>query len=292
MYKKSFMDICFDILNVIFMLLVIVACLYPFLYVVFASLSDSNAFMGYEGILWRPIKANLNSYAAVLQNSMIFSGYKNTLFVLAVGVPLNMVMTTLCAYVLSCKDFAIRNIAMGFILLTMFFGGGMIPFYLTVKDLGLEGSIWSLIIPSAINTYNMIIVRTAFISMPDSLVESMKLDGASHCTILTRLMIPLSKPTLAVIILYYAVAHWNAWFNAMLFLREREDYPLQLILREILLQNNTDEMMYNVNEGNRAAVGETIQYAIIVVATVPILCVYPFLQRYFTKGVMIGAVKG
>ena len=292
MYKKGLKDICFDTLNIIFMLFIVIICLYPFLYVIFASLSDSNALMGHEGVLWWPIKTNLNSYAAVLKNSMVFSGYRNTLFVLVIGVTVNMVMTTLCAYVVSCKDFALRNIAMGFILITMFFGGGMVPFYLTVKELGMENSLWALIIPSAINTYNMIIVRTAFASMPEALVESMKIDGAPHRTILVRLMIPLSMPTLAVIILYYAVSHWNAWFHAMIFLREREKYPLQLILREILLQNNTDEMMFDISEGDRASVSETIQYAIIVVATVPILCVYPFVQKYFTKGVMIGAVKG
>ena len=274
------------------MLIIVTICLYPFLYVVFASLSDSNALMGHEGVLLAPIKANLNSYAAVLKYPLLYTGYKNTLFVLFVGVFINMIMTVLCAYVVSCKDFAIRNVAMGFILVTMFFGGGMIPFYLTVKGLGLEGSLWALILPSAINTYNMIIVRTAFASMPDSLVESMKLDGASHRTILIHLMIPLSMPTLAVIILYYAVSHWNAWFHAMIFLRDSKKYPLQLVLRGILLQNNTDEMMFDVSEGDRASVSETIQYAIIVVATVPILCVYPFLQKYFTKGVMIGAVKG
>ncbi len=292
MYKRSYKDICFDIINVIFMLFIVVICLYPFLYVVFASLSDSNLLMGHEGVLWWPLKPNLNSYAAVLKNAMVYTGYRNTLFVLVVGVAVNMLMTTLCAYVVSCKDFAMRNVAMGFILVTMFFGGGMVPFYLTVKDLGLENSLWALIIPSAINTYNMIIVRTAFASMPEALIESMKLDGASHRTILARLMLPLSMPTLAVIILYYAVSHWNAWFHAMIFLRERAKYPLQLILREILLQNNTDEMIIDISEGDRASVSETIQYAIIVVATVPILCIYPFVQKYFTKGVMIGAVKG
>ena len=292
MKKRSLFDVCFDTLNIVLMLLVSAVCLYPFLYVIFASFSDSNHLMGHEGVLLWPIKPNIASYAAVMKNPMILTGYKNTLFVLVFGLLINMIMTTLCAYVLSCREFAIRRIAMGFVLVTMFFSGGLVPLYLTVKGIGLEGSLWALIIPSAINTYNMIIMRTAFDSMHTSLIESMKLDGATHRTILLRLMIPLSLPTIAVIVLYYSVAHWNAWLHAMIFLKEREKFPLQLILREILLQNNTDDMMVDVTADNRVAVRETVQYAIIVVATAPILCVYPFVQKYFTKGVMIGAVKG
>ena len=166
----------------------------------------------------------------------------------------------------------------------------MIPFYLTVRTVGLDGSIWSLIIPSAISTYNMIIMRTAMASVPASMEESATIDGAGHFRILFSIMIPLTKATLAVIALYYAVSNWNAWFNAMLFLRDKSLYPLQLILREILVQNDTTMMSAGMGE-DQFLIGETIKYATIVVATVPILCVYPFLQKYFVKGVMIGAVK-
>lgn len=292
MKKRSLFDICFDSVNVLFMAFIAIICLYPFLYVVLASFSDSNHLMGHQGLLLWPLAPNLEAYKAVFRNPMILSGYRNTLFVLCVGLAVNMVMTIICAYVISCKEFAIRRIATAFIMITMFFSGGLVPFYLTVRDLGLDGSLWALIIPTAINSYNMIITRTAFDAMPEALVESMKLDGASHRTILTRLMIPLSLPTIMVIVLYYAVHHWNSWLHSMVFLKDRSKYPLQLILREILLQNNTDDMMQGTSADDAASVRETIQHAIIVVATLPILVVYPFIQKYFTKGVMIGAVKG
>ena len=172
----------------------------------------------------------------------------------------------------------------------MFFSGGMIPFYFAVKNLGLDGSLWALIFPSAINTFNLIIMRVSFASIPDSLEESARMDGAGHLTMLFRIVLPVSKATLAVICLYYAVSHWNAWFHAMLFLNDREKYPLQLILREILIQNDTSSMV--TESAEQGYIGETIKYAVIVIATVPILCIYPFLQKYFAKGVMIGAVKG
>ena len=175
------------------------------------------------------------------------------------------------------------------IVFSMYFSGGMIPFYLVVKGVGLNNSIWSLIIPSAISTYNLIIMRTAMVSVPDSLEESAKLDGANHWTILWKIMVPLVKPTIAVICLYYAVTHWNSWFNAMLFIRNKSGYPLQLVLREILLQNDTSAMTAGADD---YLISETIQFATIVVATLPILTIYPFIQKYFVKGVMIGAVKG
>ena len=178
------------------------------------------------------------------------------------------------------------------IVITMFFSGGMIPFYFAVKDLGLDGSLWALIFPSAISTFNLIIRKTSFLSIPDSMEESARLDGAGHITILTRVILPLSKATLAVIGLYYAVSHWNAWFHAMLFLKEREQFPLQLLLREILIQNNVSDMADGTNYSELGFISETIKYAVIIIATLPILCVYPFIQKYFTKGVMIGAVKG
>jgi putative aldouronate transport system permease protein len=178
------------------------------------------------------------------------------------------------------------------IVVTMYFNGGLIPFYLTVKALHLDNSYLALIFPVAINTFNLIIMRTSFASIPDSLEESARIDGASHFNILFRIIIPLSKATIAVMILYYSVGHWNSWFNAMIFIRKRELFPLQLILREILIQNDTSNMSIGVDAMDRESVAESIKYAIIIVATLPILTIYPFLQKYFVKGVMIGAVKG
>ena len=182
------------------------------------------------------------------------------------------------------------------IVFTMYFSGGLIPTYLNIRDLGMLDSLWSLIIPGAISTYNMIVLRTGFASVPESLEESAKIDGASNIRILWQIIIPLSKASLAVICLYYAVGHWNSWFNAMIYLNRRELFPLQLILREILINNDTSSMVNDVTvqggAGEASFVSETVKYAVIIVSTVPILCLYPFIQKYFTKGVMVGAVKG
>lgn len=282
----------FRVINVIFLLLLNVTMLYPMLYVVFASLSDSGELMGHMGLLIKPLHTNLDAYRAVFTNPMIGKGYLNTLIVVVASVALSMAMTILCAFVLSRKEVAARNVFMGFVLFTMFFNGGLIPFYLTVKNVGLENSLWSLIIPYLINVYNMVIMRTSFTQVPEPLIESAKLDGANPMQILVKIVLPLSIPVLMVIILYYAVAQWNSWFSAMIFLHERSKFPLQLILREILIQNDTTTMMQGVGMEDAASVGETIQYAVIVVATLPILVMYPFIQRFFTEGVMIGAVKG
>ena len=178
------------------------------------------------------------------------------------------------------------------IMITMFFSGGIIPFYLTVKMLGMYNSLWSLIIPSGISTYNLIIMRTSFIGIPDSLEEAAYIDGAGHVRVLTQVIIPLSKSIIAVMVLYYGVAHWNEWFNAMIFLNDRGKFPLQLVLREILIQNDTNSMTQGVGAADGISVAESVKYAVIIVATVPILCIYPFLQKYFVKGVMVGALKG
>jgi putative aldouronate transport system permease protein len=290
--KESKGQKIFNILNVMIMIFLVIITLYPMLYVLFASLSKPNEYMAHQGILVKPLGFTLGSYEAVLKNPMISIGYKNTIFVVVVGVAINIFMTSLGAYVLSRKGLMLKGFFMFFIVFTMFFSGGLIPFYFTVKGLGLDNKLWALIIPGAISTYNLIIMRTAFNAVPDSLEESAKLDGASHYTILFKIMIPLTLPTIAVMVLYYGVAHWNSWFNAMIFIRKRELYPLQLILREILIANDTNNMILNSNAGDQEMLSETIKFAVIIVSTVPILALYPFLQRYFVKGVMIGAVKG
>ena len=282
----------FRVFNIIFLLLLNLTMLYPMLYVVFASLSDSGKLVGHMGLLIKPLNANLNAYKAVFTNPMIGRGYINTIAVVFTSVVLSMAMTILCAFVLSRKEVAMRNVFMGFVLFTMFFSGGLIPFYLTVKNVGLENSLWSLIIPYLINVYNMVIMRTSFSQIPEPLIESAKLDGANPMQVLLKIVLPLSVPVMMGIVLYYAVAQWNAWFSAMIFLHERSKFPLQLILREILIQNDTATMMQGVGMKDATSIGETIQYAVIVVATVPILVIYPFIQRFFTEGVMIGAVKG
>ena len=280
----------FDIVNIILLLALVFVIVMPVWHVVCYSFSDANRVMATNGLLLLPEGFSLESYQAVARNPNIFTGYRNTIFIVIVGTLLSLLLTLMGAYVLSRKGFLWNRFLSLMVVFTMYFSGGMIPFYLTVRTVGLDGSIWSLIIPSAISTYNMIIMRTAMASVPASMEESATIDGAGHFRILFSIMIPLTKATLAVIALYYAVSNWNAWFNAMLFLRDKSLYPLQLILREILVQNDTTMMSAGMGE-DQFLIGETIKYATIVVATVPILCVYPFLQKYFVKGVMIGAVK-
>jgi putative aldouronate transport system permease protein len=222
---------------------------------------------------------------------MIAVGYRNTLVVVVFGVMLNILLTAMGAYFLSRKRIMLKKAIMLIVVFTMFFNGGLIPFYLTVRSVHIDDSLLALILPTAINTFNLIIMRTAFMAIPESMEESAKIDGAGHFTILFRIMIPLSMSTVAVMILFYGVANWNAWFNAMLFLRDRDLYPLQLVLREILIQNDTTSMVAGGDTGDTQMVSQTIKYAVIMVATIPILALYLFLQKYFVKGVMIGAIK-
>ena len=290
-YRKSFGDVAFTTANSILMLLLIALTLYPLLYVLFASLSDPTRIVSYRGVLWAPQGFTLAAYEMVVANPMIAIGYRNTLFYVVVGTALNLALTILGAYGLSRKNLLWKTPIMFLIVFTMFFSGGLVPIYLLVaQTLRLDNSAWALIIPGAISTYNLIVMRTSFQAIPEALEEAARIDGANDFTLLTRIVLPLSMPVIAVMILFYAVGHWNSWFPAMIYLRDRALFPLQLVLREILIFSSTDNMMTSVT-GDRMPIGETIKYATIVVATVPILCIYPFLQRYFVKGVMIGAIK-
>ncbi|TNJ65226.1 carbohydrate ABC transporter permease [Paenibacillus hemerocallicola] len=290
--KRSFGERLFDGANVIFLIMLSVVTIYPFLYVLFASLSDPAWVVQMRGLIWYPKDITLEAYKLVFANPAILTGYANTLFYVIVGTALNILMTSLGAYALSRESVMWKNPIMFLIVFTMFFNGGLIPTYLLVNNLGLLDSRWALIIPSAMSAYNLIIMRTSFQGIPVSLEESAKLDGANDFTVLFRIVLPLSMPVVAVMILFYGVGHWNSWFNALIYLRTRDLYPLQLILREILITNSTDSMMTGVGGADKMPIGETIKYATIIVATIPILLLYPFLQKYFVKGVMIGAIKG
>jgi len=281
----------FGYLNAILMIGLCIVTLYPFLYVLFASFSNATSFLQHRGLMFSPAGFDLGAYKAVFNNPMIVKGYQNTLLYVVLGTAINLVMTAIGAYVLSRPHLYFKNIIMFFIVITMVFHGGLIPTYLLVNDLGMMNTMWALIIPGAINTFNMIIMRTSFQGIPVSLEESARMDGASDWKILFLIIIPLSMPVIAVMILWYAVGHWNSYFSALVYLRNREDYPLQLVLREILIANNTDSMMTGAANDDKYAIGETIKYATIIISTLPIICLYPFLQKYFVKGVMIGAIK-
>ena len=297
--KMSAGSIAFDTGNYLFMILLIFVTLYPFWHVLMASISNPASLMTHQGLLLYPLpKFQLGGYRVVLQNPNIPNGYRNTLTYLTVGTAINMIMTTICAFVLSRKYLMVRNAVMYIIIFTMYFQGGLIPSYLNVRMLGMYNSLWAIVLPSAISTYNMIIMRTAFAAVPDSMEESAKLDGANELTILVRILIPLCMPTIAVMLLFYGVGHWNSWFSAMVYLKDRSKYPLQLILREIL-RANSNALDATGSGGvvsdagiDRLPIGETVKFATIIVTTVPVLFIYPFLQRYFVKGVMIGAIKG
>jgi len=289
-YKKSVGEIIFDVLNYCIMILLIIATLYPFWYVLIASLSNPTAVAQRGGLMLWVEGFTLEAYKMVAQNPNIWSGYQNTAIYVVGGTAVNLFMTTLGAYGLSRRNLYGKGVIMKLIVFTMFFSGGLIPTFLLVRSLGMVDTRWAMIIPGAISTYNMIIMRTAFQGIPVSLEESARIDGANDFTIMWRIIVPLSLPVMAVMTLFYAVGHWNSFFNALVYLRRRELFPLQLILREILITQSLYEMMTNVVT-DREPIGETIKYATIIVSTVPILCLYPFLQKYFVKGVLIGSLK-
>lgn len=296
--KRSKAEQAFNIFNIILMFVLMVVTLYPLLYVLFASLSDASKLMQHSGLLFKPLGLNLSSYKIVIQDRQILSGYMNTIIVVVAGVLISMVLTILGAYTLSRKNLYWGKMISMIVIIPMFFSGGLIPFYLLVKNLGMLDSLWALILPTALSTYNMMIMRTALAGVPKALEEAAEIDGANPLVVLFRILIPLTIPTIAVLILYYAVANWNSWFNAMLFLpKAKEKWPLQLVLRNLLIQNQTDDLTSGVAAADKFSVSETIKsetikYATIIVSTLPILCLYPFLQKYFLKGVMVGSVKG
>ncbi len=293
MRKKSLKDNGrgFRICNGIILSIIAALMLYPFLYVLFASVSDPNALIRHRGLLLAPKGFNLGAYKLVFKNPNILNGYLNTILYVVLGTTINIIMTVLSAYVLSRKDFLFRKPLMFLAIITMYFSGGMIPLYLQVMRLKMLNTIWAIVLPTAMSTYNLIIMRTAFENIPSSLEESAMLDGASDWVVLFKIVIPLAMPTIAVMILFYSVNIWNSWFNAMIYLQDRSKYPLQLILREILIANDTSSMTAGI-AGDVVPLAESVKYATIAVATIPVLCIYPFLQKYFVKGVLIGAVKG
>lgn len=282
----------FDIINYFITGLVGLACVYPILYVVLASFSNPSQLMKHDGILLAPLGFTAGAYKEIFKNEMIMGSFQNTFLILVIGVALSMIITVMAAYFFSRKDIMLQKPLFMLVLLTMFVNGGLIPTYLTVCELNIDDTLWAVILPTVLTTYNMIVLRTGFMSIPESLIESAKLDGANDFTILVRIVVPLAKASLAVIFLYYAVENWNGWFNASIYLRDKALYPLQLVLRNVLLSNGTDSMVGGADMGDYESFSETIKYSVICVATLPMLIIYPFLQKYFANGVMIGAVKG
>ena len=279
-------------LAAVVLLVLVVATAYPLVYIAFGSLSDPSDLVSTRGLLWRPAGFSFDAYRLLLQNPLIAIGYRNTFLYVAGGTALNLVLTCLGAYALSRSNLLFKTPITIFIVLTLFFSGGLIPTYLLVgQTLQMANTPWALIVPNAVNTLNLLILKTAFENVPPALEESARIDGANDLTILVRIVLPLSLPAVAVIGLFYAVSHWNSYFPALVYLQSRDLYPLQLVLREILVTGNVESMTTSVSSGNAEQVEQTLKYAAIVVATIPILLVYPLLQKYFVHGALLGALK-
>lgn len=293
--RISKFDATVEVVNIVFLSIIAVIILYPLIYVLSASFSDAMSVTSGKMFLW-PVDLTLENYEEVFKNKNIVLGFRNSIIIMVSGTAINLLMTILAAYPLSRRDLWGHSVIMKLITFTMFFNGGLIPSYLLIgKTLGLMDNWLSLILPGAISVYNMIIMRTYFMtSVPFELQEAAEIDGCSMFGILVRIVLPLSGPVIAVIALYYAVGHWNSYFNALLYITSEDLQPLQLYLRKVLTLNNAQSLMQmGADEMARQAMrAETIKYSVIVVSSIPMLIMYPFVQRFFVKGVMIGAIKG
>jgi putative aldouronate transport system permease protein len=292
--KEGADDRLFTILNYIILFIFTITILYPLIYIVSASFSSSTAVI--SGKVWLyPVEPTLAGYEAVFKHRLIMSSFLNSVFYTVVGTTINVLFTLIAAYPLSRKDFMPRNAVMALFVFTMMFSGGLIPSYLVVKELGMIDTRWSLIIPGALGVMNMIIARTYFqTTIPEELLEASQMDGCSDFTFVRKIVLPLSGPIIAVISLFYAVGHWNQYFSALLYLKHQELYPIQLVLRDILVQNEVDASMITdiADQAARDGLRELLKFSLIVVSTLPVLIIYPFIQRHFVKGMMIGSLKG
>lgn len=290
--RKS--DRIFDIIIYAILSIILLIVIYPLYFVIIASISDPLAVIA-GNVIWAPVRPSLESYKLVFRYSLVMSGYRNTLMYTTVGTALNIVMTIAAAYPISRAHLKGKNAVVGLMMFTMFFSGGMIPTYILINKMKLLDTFWVMILPNAVAVWNIMIMRTFFAtSIPRELEEVALVDGADQITTLLKVILPLSKPIIAVMVVFYAVGHWNSYFNGLLYLSSSDKFPLQLVLRAILIQNQVSEEVF-VDVGDtysRKMMGETLKYALIIVASAPVLCLYPFAQRFFVQGVMIGSVKG
>lgn len=290
--QKTLGSRAFTLVNTLLLVLLSLFFLYPMWYVLVGSISDPFSLFVSNDLLLLPKGFSLKGYEQVFKNPNILIGYKNTLWYLSVGTVCNVLATSLGAYVLSRPNLMLKKFFSLSVVFTMYFSGSLIPTFLTVKMLGLYNSWLALILPGLIGTWNMIVMRTSFKALPASIEESARIDGANDFVILFRIILPCAKATLAVIVLYYAVSYWNNWFNAMIYLKDKNKYPLQLFLREILLANTANgATAEGFEESDMLYLEDVVRYATIIISTLPILCAYPFCQKYFLKGVMMGSVK-
>ena len=286
-------DILFDSINAIVLTIAMLTVLYPLYFVVIASISEPNMVNTGQVVLL-PVMPSFEGYQRIFENQKIWNGYQNTILYTVAGTAFNMALTMTVAYVLSVPRFSLKKPLMAFLMIPVYFSGGLIPSYLLIRSIGIENTRWALILINGLNVMNAIIARS-FIqgAVPRELSEAAEIDGCSHFGIFFRIVLPLSKAGMAVLVLYYAVAHWNEYMLSLIYLRDSKLYSLQIILREILLQNQAQDFMddiTSVTEKQRAA--ELIKYGVVVVSSLPMLILYPFLQKYFVKGTLIGSLKG
>lgn len=295
--RQTYADRLYDAVVLVFILCLLLIILYPLWFVIIASFSNSGEVLKGNVIFW-PKGFSLEAYQKVLQDRKIMTGYRNTIFYTFTGTLLNLAGTIAIAYPLSRRDFVGRKVISVALTFTMFFSGGLIPTYLVYKQIGIINTPWVMIIPGMVNVYNMIVMRSFFESLPYEMHEAAFIDGCGNIKILTRIVLPLSMPIIAVMLIFYGVMHWNEYFSALVYVSEPDLKPLQLILRDILITSTSrvSSMMSggasDTGEMDRIRTAESIKYAVAIVSTVPVLCLYPFLQKHFSKGVMIGAIKG
>ena len=285
----------FDWFNVVLMAVLCFVCVVPVIHVICASFSDPRQLLSNTGLLLAPLGFTTVGYSLIFSNSAIVTGYFNTIFYVVAGTALSTVLTIMGGYALSRRNLYWSRFIMLMITFTMFFSGGLIPFYLLVNELGLLNTRLAVILPSAVNAFNLIIMRTSMSGVPESLEESAVIDSAPPVVIMVRIVVPLCSATVAVIVLFYAVGIWNSWFNASIFLNDRKLYPLQLILKEILVASDTSAVLNTSTDTtgkNMDIYKPLVKYCTIVAATLPVLCFYPFVQKYFVTGMLIGSIKG
>lgn len=278
----------------LYIILLLIVVMYPVIFILSASFSSPNAVSTGKVVLW-PVEPSLEGYTTVFKNPRVMIGYRNTVFYTVVGTLINVFMTLICAFPLARKKLPHRNFFTFLFAFTMIFSGGMIPNYLLMRDLNILNRVWVMLIPGAISVYSMIVTRTFFIStIPDELIEATQIDGCNDFRFFVQFALPLSKAIIAVISMQYAVGHWNSYFNAFIYLSDKNLYPLQIYLREILIQSKID--LSDIVDPEMAiakqGLADLLKYSLIVVATAPILCIYPFIQKYFVQGIMIGSLKG
>lgn len=291
--RKSKARIAFEIINYIILTVFAIICLLPMLHVLFASISDPNWLNTQSGLILWPEGVNFEGYRRVFQNQQLIRGFLNTFLYVGGGTVIGMLLTIIGGYVLSRKNLLWGNTIMFLISFTMLFSGGIVPLYMVVQKLHLLDTGWAVILPTCMSTFNLIMMRTAFASLPDELEESAKLDGAGDLIIVFQIMLPLVKATVATVALYYIIGNWNSWFPAAMYIKDRALYPLQLVLREILILNDTTSTTTSGEvTANADAFRQLVKYCTIIISSLPVLVVYPFVMKYFKSGVMVGAIKG